>query len=331
MKEDFIMRVVPYQEIQLEKFARQQELLKKGAEMHANGHAFHIGKISPGCRKCFTGEQGSGVQIGTKCMCNCPYCYYDINRGEETMDSINSKLADWFFMSQNLQNFKPTIFSYQSAGETVAYLDELEKFALILNDIGDRNGINHYYFVYTNGILCNEENLKRMKEMRVEELRFHVSASFFSKQVYNNMEKAANMGFRITVEEPSWSLHRDKLFEMLPILDSVGGKHLDLVEVQISPGNRDAIMKYYADNKYRAFKDFYYHLYDDGMVYDIMEEVLDKKYSFSVMDCSSAVERCRHNDDQEILFDWATVEGLCDDWDYGPGFKKTYKNLGIIE
>jgi pyruvate formate-lyase activating enzyme-like uncharacterized protein len=325
------MIVVPFQEIMKEKFARQEKLLKMGAECHSNGHAFHYGKISPGCRMCFTGEQGSGIQIGTKCMCNCPYCYYPVDRAESTPDEINRLLSDWFYMSQDTSNFKPTTFSFQSAGETVAYLDELEKFNVIIDNICKKNNINPYKFVYTNGILCNEERLKQMKEMGVDELRFHVSASNFSKQVFNNMEKAADMGFRITIEEPAWILNKDKLMESLHILNDVGGKHLDIVEVQITPFNRDAIMQYYKGDEYKAYKDYYYHLYDNGMVYDIMEEVIDKKYGFSVMDCNSAVERCRHADDQNVLFNWDTIDGLCDNWDYGPGFVKTLRNVGIIQ
>lgn len=325
------MRVVPYQEIILEKLKRQNKLLQMGAEIHANGHAFHYGKISPGCRMCFTGEQGSGIQIGNKCMCECPYCYYENPRGEEPQESINEKLTNWYYSSLDLRNFKPTIFSYQSSGETVAYLDELKKFDVIINDICNRNRINPYKFVYTNGILCNSENLKKMKDMGIEELRFHLSASNFSKQVYKNMELASNMDFRITVEEPSWQLHREKLFEMLPILDSIGGKHLDLVEVQISYYNKKAIAECYKDDKYRAYKDYFYHLYDDGLVYDIMEEVINKKYNFSVMDCSSAVERCRQSKDQPVLFDWNSIDGMCDDWDYGEGFVKTNKQLGILK
>ena len=40
------MRVVPYQEILEQKFKRQKELLDMGAQMHANGHCFHYGRIS---------------------------------------------------------------------------------------------------------------------------------------------------------------------------------------------------------------------------------------------------------------------------------------------
>ena len=44
------MRVVPYQEILERKFQKQKQLLEMGAVVHANGHCFHTGTISFGCR-----------------------------------------------------------------------------------------------------------------------------------------------------------------------------------------------------------------------------------------------------------------------------------------
>ena len=311
------MRVVPYQEIMKEKLARQEKLKEMGLQLHASGHCAHLGKISPGCRKCFTGEAGSGIQVGNLCMYKCPYCYYDVNRGEMPESQINNMLADYFFNSLK-GNYNPTIFSYQSAGETLTYADYLEQFAVLLDNIEQKSGINQYRFMYTNGILADEEMLKRMKyNMGVDEIRFHVSASDFDKEVFKNMEMAAKMDFFVTVEEPSWMHHRKQLFELLPFMDSIGAKHLDMVEVQISPNNRAAIEKAYPGSKYRAYKDYFYHLYDEGLVYDIMEEVISKGYKFSVIDCNSAVERCRHNRDQDVLFDWESIRGMCADWDYG--------------
>ena len=42
-------------------------------------------------------------------------------------------------------------------------------------------------------------------------------------------------------------------------------------------------------------------MYDEGMVYDIMEEIIDKKYSFSIIDCNSRVEGCRDGHQNMIL------------------------------
>lgn len=316
-----MMKVVPYQEIQSEKLKRQEKLKEMGAQLHADGHCFHIGKISPGCRGCFTQEQHSGIQVGTQCMCDCPYCYYDPQRQEQPITEINNMLADYFFNSLPEANYFPTSFAFQSAGETLMYMDKLEKFAAILDKIQQKTGINQYRFLYTNGILATEDTLKRVKEnLGVHEIRFHLSASNFSKSVLENMKTAKKMGFFVTVEEPAWPHHREKLFELLPFFEEIGLKHLDIVEVQISDNNFKAIEKVYPEDKWRVYKDYFYHLYDEGLVYDIMEEVINKGYSYSVIDCNSAVERCRNakiNQPYRPRIKDETLKGMCADWDYG--------------
>ena len=131
--------------------------------------------------------------------------------------------------------------------------------------------------------------------MEVDELRFHISASNFSKKVINYMYEAAKMGFIVSVEEPSWPHHKDNIVDLLPTFEDIGVKHLNLVEIQVTEWNIDNIEKaYLGDDTVGIYKDYYWHLYDGGMVYDIMEEVIDKKYSYSVLDCNGGVERCRH-------------------------------------
>lgn len=308
------MILLTYQEVIAEKIRRQQAI--KELQYHASGHCVHLGQISPGCRKCFTNEQGSGIQIGNLCMSRCPYCYYDPSRTEEPLKSINNKLADFFYMSLD-PTWNPTIFSYQSAGETLMYIDELEKFGAVLDATQARSGVNQYRFVYTNGILANREMLERVRDnLGAHEIRFHLSASDFSEGVFDNMKIAAEMGFFVTVEEPSWPHHRKQLFDMLPRLQEIGVKHLDMVEVQLTSHNRSAVDRHYPGKMGKAYKDYYYHLYDEGLVYDIMEEVVAKGYTFSVMDCSSAVERCRHAKDDQVLFDPKSMDGACAPWNY---------------
>lgn len=307
------MKLVNYQEIVEKKILEQKSI--KELEYHASGHCVHIGKISPGCRRCFTNEQGCGIQIGSKCMFNCSCCYYDRERKEEHINSINNKISDFYYQYLS-KNYKPLIISYQSTGETLLYIEYLEKFSDILKKNQEQHNINTYYFIYTNGILATKENLKRLKNMGVHEIRFHWSASNFSEQVLNNMEEASKMGFYLTLEEPSLPKNEEKLLNLLPILDKLNFSHLDIVEVQLTPYNINDLKKEYNDDNYLAYKDYFYHLYDNNLVYNLIKETINKKYKFSIIDCSSAVERCRHNKDQNILFDFNSIKNMCKDWNY---------------
>lgn len=290
---------------------RRQENIDQ-IEYHAGGNCVHIGKISPGCRICFTNEFGGGIQIGNMCMCKCPMCYYPKNRSEMSKDEINNIISNQFF--NNLSGAKPLSYAYQSAGETLMYVDDLEKVAAIHRTMDRQQGIQIYHHLYTNGILANRSMLERLKRMGMHELRFHLSASNFSQSVIENMYIAAEMGFSVTVEEPAWPLHKDQLFKLLEIFEDIGVIHLDIVETQLTEYNFNDIQKEYTNGRY--YKDFYYHLYDEGLVYDIMEEVVSKGYNYSVLDCNSAVERSRHGKFQHVGFNMNSIGGMCDDFPY---------------
>ena len=322
------MKVVPYQEILEKKFKRQRELLAMGAELHANGHCFHYGKISFGCRDCYTGEQSINLFQGTQCMCKCPYCYYNPSQEEIllTEQQEQKEIEIQKMKLREFENYRPAIVSYCSAGETLLYLDIFERYAAELYPLIYAKNINPYTFLYTNGILCNRENLERLKGIHVDEIRFHISASNFAPQVLENMRLAKEMGFLITVEEPSYPLNHEKLFELLPFFEEIGLNHLDLIELHLTEYNKKRMEELYPGEEYLAFKDYFYHLYDNGLVYDIMEECIKKGYHFSVIDCNSGVERCRNNIDQDVLFDWKSVEGMCANWDTGAGFVPRMKN-----
>jgi sulfatase maturation enzyme AslB (radical SAM superfamily) len=67
------MKLISIQEAYKRKLNRQTNIT--GLEFHASGHCVHVGKISPGCIKCFVPWISMNFHIGTNCNCNCPYCY----------------------------------------------------------------------------------------------------------------------------------------------------------------------------------------------------------------------------------------------------------------
>lgn len=305
-----------HREIIRKKINRQKSI--KELEYHAHGDCVHIGEISPGCRECFSNESHIGFQIGFECQFKCSMCYYDRDKNDvrdKKIEKTAEMLTDHFHHSL----FKNDLMgvSFQSSGETLLYLDDIYNFAVINKKIERDNNIKIYQFLYTNGILATRDVLKKLKDMNIHELRFHVSASNFSKKVVDNMYEAAKMGFTVSVEEPSWPIHKEKLFDFLPVMEDIGVRHFNLIEIEVTKWNKDVINKLCPTGK--LYKDALYHLYDEGLVYDIIEEVIKKKYSFSVLDCNSWVEHYRHVKDDfgKDLFDLNSVRGMCASFDYG--------------
>ncbi len=322
------MRLVAYQDILEQKFRRQKELLNIGASRHAAGHCFHYGSISFGCRDCFSGEQSINLFHGSQCMCHCPYCYYEPSRSEQLLNEDHEKkeLEFTLYKLRELDNYRPAIVSFCSMGETLLYLDYFERCAAQIYPLLYKKGIHPYTFLYTNGILADDAMLERLQHMGVQELRFHWSASGFSDAVYANMHRAKARGMIVTVEEPAYPPNREALIKNLARLEELGLDHMDLIELQVTEHNVAALKRLLPGDEYLLYKDYFYHLYDNGMTYDLMEECIRCGYHFSVLDCNSGVERCRNHLDQDVGFSWDSIAGMCRDWQEGPGFSARMKN-----
>jgi len=283
-------------EIIKEKEVRRKQI--KELEYHANNDLIHIGKISRGCRACFqrNGIDQFSVYTGVECNANCGYCYYDVKRNNNnygTKQKISDNLANLYFQIM-MSNGGLREISYNSLGETLMYPAVISEASKMIKRYQEDYNIKVYSHLYTNGILADNDMLDFLKDCEVTELRFHHSASNFSDKVLNNIKMAKEKGFVVTIEEPSLPENKDKIIEHLPIYNDIGINHLDLVECQVTPDNYDYLNKTYPNGK--MYRDILWHLYDEGMVYDIIEEIIKNKYNFSIIDCNSRVEVCRKSE-----------------------------------
>ncbi|MCX5694741.1 MAG: radical SAM protein [Candidatus Omnitrophica bacterium] len=301
------MKLISIQEAYQRKFKRQKAIKKLIYD--ASGHCAHIGKLSPGCYHCFVPDLSSrNFYSGNKCNLNCTYCNSDKNQGSNLTAKEHLATKASLFKQQALSNnFRPTAMSFSGGGEPLLYLDVISSYMKVLRDIERRSGHKPWYYLYTNGILADSKVLAQLKKIGFDEIRFHLGASNFSKVVYNNLKKAVHYLKVVTVETPAWQLHRKKLFAMLPLIEDIGVKHLNIGEIELNKYNYERISKIMPHGEiYQCYET---HLYDGGLVYDIIEEVIRKKYSYSVLDCNcfvksiqrSPAKRTRHED----------VPGLC--------------------
>ena len=308
------MRLVDFRDVFLER-TRRQSLIKE-LEVHAHGHCIHVGKLSFACGWCFEKKELFQVTLGTQCMCrdNCPYCFFGPSPAEGD-DRPYTDLVELFALSLRPQ-WKPDILGYNSLGETLlaltnGYEELFLRVASIVRSVEARHGYRIYKKLYTNGLLADEETLAFLKrELDVDEIRFHLSASRFAESVYRNMQLAKSMGFVVVVEEPSLPSNREQLFEMLPRIESIGVRHLDICEVEVTKNNIQELHALFPEG--RMYKNLAYHLYDEGLAYDLIEEVIKREYTFSIVDCNSDRERFTNSRRDEGLF-LEDVEEICAD------------------
>ena len=299
------MKLITIQEALTRKFERQKRVPM--LELHASGHCAHLGPISPGCRSCFEPDPfRRNILCGVRCNLHCDYCSEKREKEPDQDSIIRSKAR--IYRDSHAAGFAPTAVSFSGGGEPLLYLDVIGEYMAIFRAAAPRLKARPWYYLYTNGILADSEVLGRLKEWGFDEIRFHLGASDFSRNVWRNMEKAARCFKAVTVETPAWPPHRKKLFETLSVLAEIGVKHLNLGEVEINKHNIKKISALLPDAEIYAYHEMY--LDDGGLVYDVMEEVAAKKYSYSVLDCSCFVKSMQRGPAKEIRRE--DLRGLCD-------------------
>jgi pyruvate formate-lyase activating enzyme-like uncharacterized protein len=306
------MRVISIQEAFRRRFERQASL--PGLEFHASGHCVHVGKLSPGCYSCFAANTlRSNFPLGSLCNRNCDYCYQSIGEAPLAEQSAAERLRKKSVLLRGAldldRRYDAVIISFTGGGEPLLHLGLLQDYMQFYRGIEPRMSIRPWYYLYTNGILADRDMLMRLKEMGFDEIRFHLGASDFAENVYRNVEEAVGILDTVTVETPAWPPHREKLFEMLPILDELGVKHLNLGQVEITEGNREKITEVLPDAE--IFQCYTIHLDDRGLACDIMEEVLQKGYRFSVLDCNAFVKSIQRSPGKHLFHE--SVKDLCAD------------------
>jgi len=318
------MKLLPIQEAYQKIFDRQNKLKLKGLRIHANGHCAHTGKLSPGCVGCFAYGQLK-MNVGPSlfgqpnlCQANCDYCTdnRESHNNEKktkihTIPDIFKQEVEWALSRVINEKSKVHSLSFSGGGDPILHLDMIAHGTKYFkNFIEPELKSPIWYYVYTNGMSLTNEKLLFLKEIGFDEIRIHIGASNFSEKIYRTIEEAVGILNTVSIETPSWPNHRKELFEMLPIIDKIGVRHLNLGQVELRHSNMKALSDSYPEGEYTEFLEW--HLNDGGLVYDIIEEVLDKKYKFSVLDCNGFVKKMQRAVSGNIL----TKGIMYDDYDY---------------
>ena len=208
-------------------------------------------------------------------------------------------------------DYQPTSISFSGGGEPLMRLDIIASFMRSFNDLHRNLKKKPWYFLYTNGILATQKILEQLKNMGFDEVRFHLGATNFSEKIYKNMRQAVKYFRAVSVETPAWPFHKKKLFEMLPRIADIGVKHVNITEVELNKHNFKRISKLLPDGEICQCGEL--QLYDRGLVYDLIEEVVRKKYTYSVLDCNCFVKSVQRTIGKWIFHE--DVKGLCAEYD----------------
>jgi pyruvate formate-lyase activating enzyme-like uncharacterized protein len=304
-----MVRLIPIQEAYKAKIERQQKLA--GLKFRCHGSCAYIGEdISPGCYGCFySGAYFCGFMLGRDfglpdiCNRNCVYCFEPHEIGSSSVvpetwsldEEWKQAIVDSALEKKMEMGSEASMQYYEFSGvcEPLLYLHVLtELMDFLRNVIDPLMGTRGWAKVYTNGTLLDLDNISNLKNLGMDEVRIHPAADNFSDEVFNNTRLAVNNIPTVTIETPSWPPHRENLFEMLPVLQDIGIKHLNICQVEVA--SQQQLQKIEKSlGEIELYQAFYPVLDDGGLVEDVITEVLEKGYSYSVLDCNGFVKQSR--------------------------------------
>jgi len=302
-------KIIPIQQAYKTKIARQENL--EGLKFECHGSCAYIGEeISPGCYGCFYSDAffcgfmlGRDFRLPNVCNRDCVYCFepHSVQQTPVVPDGwrLSREWKDGIMESLMEQKRNMTTdvnrpyYEFTGVCEPLLYTPVLTELMKYFRDVIDPFlGTKGWAKVYTNGTLLNLDNILKLRDSGFDEVRIHPGATNFSNDVYDNMRLAVKYLPTVTVETPSWPPHREKLFKMLPIIEDIGIKHLDLCQIEIA--SKTQLQKIERTlGEVELYQAFYPVVDDGGLVEDIMREVLEKGYSYSVLDCNGFVKQNR--------------------------------------
>ncbi|GEM_PF-2271512 len=234
-KANYLLCSVEYilQEKALDQIRSRQ---KQIPNLKTDGHgllAWWGGDIPKGCQICLHGNKGfTPIRSISTCNLRCKFCYYN-HGAEEELNAYHFQINMRYVEIDGLK----TMIDKQSSGiggiSWVYYepFMDIEKHFEPIRYIHD-TGL--YQWMYTNGTLCTEDNLKALANSGLDELRFNLAATLCSKTVLKNLKIARKYFPHVGIESPMFKEYYDAFINNKnEILDS-GIEFINCAELHLN-------------------------------------------------------------------------------------------------
>ncbi len=190
--------------------------------------------ISKGCEICASGKW-SCLFITNKCNAKCFYCpvSQDIDEVPSTQ-SLNFENPDDYANYINHFQFQGVSFS---GGEPLLYFDRTLEY---LKTVREKCNSDLYIWMYTNGILVDENKLKKLATYNLNEIRFDIGAIGYK---LDKVKLAKGIIPNISIEVPCIPEEKDRIISMLPEMIDAGVTNLNLHHLRLTLFNADKLVK----------------------------------------------------------------------------------------
>lgn len=251
-----------------------------GVHVEAGGETVYLGGLSPGCQACKDGAWDC-VFVTMRCNLDCAFCYSPHAIARNYAGSAFGRAPEQIMANYARTHIAGVSFS---GGEPFVEADRL--FAWLVRFKG--RCPDKYYWVYTNGLLATIENLRRLGELGLDEIRFNMAATGYDHPVVmENLASAVRFIPNVTVEIPAIPDHATRLLSCLANWCASGVRYLNLHELMYEAGTNSASLS-------GARQDVVTHDGHHGAVHPesraltltVMRYVQESGLPLSVNDCS---------------------------------------------
>ncbi|MCB8945651.1 MAG: radical SAM protein [Ardenticatenaceae bacterium] len=238
-----------------------------------------LGKLSPGCQACQNGTWDcTFVTMG--CNLKCSFCCSPLNIPMDYHGSAFGTEPEEILKNQAKTEISGISFS---GGEVFTQRERL--FAWIETFRQARP--DAYLWLYTNGVLITDNDLARLAQLGIDEIRFNLAATNYTHpRILQTMKEAAMQLTAVTVEIPTIPQHREKLLAALPLWDACGVKYLNLHELMHEPGTLSENLAGHR-HVYKLADGHVTHINADSrnLICEVMLYVQKMSFTFSVNAC----------------------------------------------
>ena len=219
-------------------------------------------------------------QLGFRCNAKCSFCFLNTcspdDPDENGRHNREALLKEFHQHKNELEGIGLT------GGEPLLYLPEME---FCISEMR-RAKPDLYFWMYTNGILADDEYLGLAHDLGIREIRFNLAATDYDEKTINNLKRARGIFEHVIVEIPSYPKQKDRLISCMGELNQIGIDQLNLQELLVTDANSHRLEGEGYEYGILFLKKFF--LYGSRkMTYEVMQYCINEQYSFTVNDCSA--------------------------------------------
>ena len=257
-----------------------------------NGRTFYIGNekhFPKGCVSCLMGSGLSAIRKTNRCNAACPFCY-DCG----VLDQIPPigegmwEIGGTRFREEDID----LLLSIQKKPSGVAYVYlepfmEIEKYYGIISRL-HKAGI--YQHLYTNGISATEEQLKKLGEAGLNEIRFNLGASMCSPGVLEHMALARKYIPMVGVETPMTQEFYPVFMKKRSQIIKTGIDFINFAELHLNANN----MGNYIDESLYMYRHGYISPISSRLLtLEVMAKAAEENWDIVIHDCCNRTKFAR--------------------------------------